>query len=72
VTEELAEGAAGSAVALGLDESAGLPEYGAGLDHGNGNGNGNGADRVHHGNGRSSASATSGGEAEVGASPEGA
>jgi MFS family permease len=66
---ELAEGAAQTAVGLGLDESAGLPDYGANLDHAEG-GNGNGA--AHRGNGRPAASATSGSEAERGAAGEGA
>jgi hypothetical protein len=72
VGEELAEGAAQSAEAFGLDESAGLPDYGADLNHADGNGNGNGARQEHNGNGVRTATATSGSEAERGASPEGA
>ncbi len=67
VSEELAEGAAQTAEAFGLDESAGLPEFGANLDHADGNGSG----REHRGNGVRTATATSGSEPEQGASPEG-
>ncbi|MFY9932426.1 MAG: MFS transporter [Streptosporangiaceae bacterium] len=73
IREELAEGAAQSAEAFGLDESAGLPEFGANLDHADGgNGNGNGASQEHNGDGVRTATARSGGEPERGTSPEGA
>jgi len=74
VVEELFEGAAESAAAVGLDESAGLPGLGetAALPGGNGNRNGAGAARrpgSGH-NGVSAASASSGADTEFGSSSE--
>ena len=76
VAEELAEGAAESAAAVGLDESAGLPGLGetAALPGGNGNRNGAGAGAARRPgsshNGVSAASASSGADTEFGSSSE--